>query len=136
MVKKQQNENLEAEKLWYKAAQLTDIIESTFFLIVYLVNLLLSYLINTNSLFTSIISVVIFTIVNKEMEWVNGIFEHRDEGFLEEPAAFSLKYTEYGGGRICDKTFVPSYKFTRRHIIDGICHDTEELSILWYYFLW
>lgn len=47
MVKKQQNENLEAVKLWYKAAQLTDIIEYAFISTVYLVNLLLSYVINT-----------------------------------------------------------------------------------------
>jgi hypothetical protein len=48
---------------------------------------------------------------------------------LEEPAALSLKYTEYGS-RICDEIFVPSYKSTRRHIVDGICVDTEVLSIL------
>jgi len=48
---------------------------------------------------------------------------------LEEPAAFSLKYREHGG-RIRDKTFVPNYKSTRRHIVDDICHDTEELRIL------
>jgi len=69
------------------------------------------------------------------MEWDNGIFIHRDEGLLEEPAAFSLWYTEYGD-RICDKTFVPSYKSTQRHIVDGMCHDTEELKILCYYVLW
>jgi hypothetical protein len=46
MIKEQQNEKLEAEKLCYKAAHLIDIIESTFISIVYLVNLLLSYLIN------------------------------------------------------------------------------------------
>jgi hypothetical protein len=46
IVKEQQNENLKEEKWWYKAAQLTDIIESRFISIVYLVNLLISYLIN------------------------------------------------------------------------------------------
>jgi hypothetical protein len=69
------------------------------------------------------------------MEWDKGIFVHRDEGLLEEPAAFSLKYREHGD-RIRDKIFVPNYKSTRRHIVDGICHDTEELRILWYYVLW
>jgi hypothetical protein len=69
------------------------------------------------------------------MEWEKGIFVHRDEGFLEEPAAFPLKYTEHGG-HIGDKTFAPNYKSTRWLIVDGICHDTEELRILWYYVLW
>jgi hypothetical protein len=63
------------------------------------------------------------------MEWHNGVLVQTDEGILKKPAAFSLNYTEHGG-RIRDKTFVPSYKSTRRHIVDGICHDTEELSIL------
>jgi hypothetical protein len=48
---------------------------------------------------------------------------------LKQPAAFSLKWTEHRG-RICDKAFVPSYKSTRRHIVDGICYDTEEYSFL------
>jgi hypothetical protein len=42
MVKEQQNDNLEEEKRWYKAAQLTDVIQSTFISIVYLVKLLFS----------------------------------------------------------------------------------------------